>query len=409
MIYTRQITLGSFFMANLKVSLLWTCKTPSGWKRYPAAMGRNGKLRPRFAQVGDEQIQYPQGHYELRRYQAGKIVSRNIGEDAATALAEQQLEVRRLAAKKAAANAGVEITAEPGRVHLRLKAQAYTDRQIARGKIRHSETFRTAINEFLPIAAVDFADQLSEEIVLRWYATLRKNGNSNRTIYNKHVSVFGFLKWCGIDTKKLADGAPEFTEKHVEVYEPEELKTFFDSIIESYHRIVFEVLLKTGLRMQEAMYLEWPDFNFRLGTLTVKAKDDLGFDVKDRAERTLPIPADLIDHLRVWKKTHKDRLVLGTRYDTPNWKWLPLLKRIVRKAGLNCGHCRGCREYEECERWYLHKFRATYTTNLLRAGIDVRTVMKYTGHADMATVLRYLSTAEGSETQSKINSIMWTR
>lgn len=409
MVYTCHVTLRITLMANLKVSLLWTCRTPAGWKRYPAAMGRNGKLRPRYAQVGDEQIHYPQGHYEVRRYEADELVCRNVGEDAATALAEQQLEMRRLAAKKAAASAGVEITAEPRRIQLRLKAQAYVDRQIARGKIRHSQTFKTAINEFLPIAAVDFADQLTEEIILRWYAALRRNGNSNRTIYNKHVSVFGFLKWCGVDTKKLADSTPEFTEKDVEVYEPEDLSAFFDSISDSYHRIVFEVLLKTGLRMQEAMYLEWPDFNLRLGTLTVKAKDDLGFDVKDRAERTLPIPADLIDLLKVWKKTHKGRLVLGTKNDTPNWKWLPLLKRIVFKASLNCGHCHGCREFDECERWYLHKFRATYTTSLLRAGIDVRTVMKYTGHADMATVLRYLSTAESSETQSKINSIVWTR
>jgi len=175
-----------------------------------------------------------------------------------------------------------------------------------------------------------------------------------------------------------------------------------------YHRIVFEVLLKTGLRMQEAMYLEWHNFNFQSGTLTVRTKDDLGFDVKDRAERTLPIPADLIGELKVWKETHAGRLVLGTSNDTPNWKWLPVLKRLARDAGLNCGHCRACRERKECERWYLHKFRATYTTNLLRAGIDVRTVMKYTGHADMETVLRYLSAAEGPDTQDKINSIAWT-
>ena len=58
---------------------------------------------------------------------------------------------------------------------------------------------------------------------------------------------------------------------------------------------------------------------------------------------------------------------------------------------------------------YLHKFRATYTTNLLRAGIDARTVMKYTGHEDLETVLRYLSPAESVETQAKVNSIIWTR
>jgi integrase len=44
----------------------------------------------------------------------------------------------------------------------------------------------------------------------------------------------------------------------------------------------------------------------------------------------------------------------------------------------------------------------------LRANIDVRTVMQYTGHADIETVLRYLSAAEGSDTQDKINSIVWT-
>jgi hypothetical protein len=35
--------------------------------------------------------------------------------------------------------------------------------------------------------------------------------------------------------------------------------------------------------------------------------------------------------------------------------------------------------------------------------------MKYTGRADMETVLRYLSAAEGPNTQDKINSIAWTR
>jgi len=47
--------------------------------------------------------------------------------------------------------------------------------------------------------------------------------------------------------------------------------------------------------------------------------------------------------------------------------------------------------------------------NLLSAGIDVRAVMKYVGHADMATALRYLFVGEGSDAQDKINSIAWTR
>src|SRR6185437_14826311 len=183
---------------------------------------------------------------------------------------------------------------------------------------------------------------------------------------------------------------------------------FFDSLTKPYHRIVFEVLVKTGLRKQEAMFLEWHDINFNRGVMSVKEKDDEGFVIKDRAERTVPIPDDLLEHLKRWKEVHGGRFVLGTMNDTPNWKWLDLLKRLARKAKLNCGHCQGCREQNECERWKLHKFRATYTTNLLRElKGDVRTVMAYTGHDDLETIMRYLAPAENEATREKINSIAW--
>ena len=154
--------------------------------------------------------------------------------------------------------------------------------------------------------------------------------------------------------------------------------------------------------MQEAMFLEWHNFNFDRATLTLRERNAEGFEIKDRGERTLPVPVDLVERLKEWKKAHKARLVLGTSNDTPNWKWLLMLKRLVRNANLNCGHCHTCREKKECRRWYLHKFRATYSTNLLRAGIDARTVMQYTGHGDLETVLRYLAPAEGAETQTKM-------
>jgi integrase len=259
----------------------------------------------------------------------------------------------------------------------------------------------------MSVVRVPYADQLTETLILRWYAALRAKKNADRTIYNKHVSVFGFLTWARVDTKKLAERAPSFTEKAVEVYKADELKRFFASLVAPYHRMVFAVLLKTGLRMQEAMFLEWHQLDFIRGTLTVTERNEDGFEIKDRAERTLPIPADLIEQLKVWKEGHGGKLVLGTSNDTPNWKWLPSLKRLVRKAGLNCGHCVGCKEQGECERWFLHKFRATYTTFLLRSNIDARTVMQYTGHADMATVMRYLLPAELPDTQTKINSIDW--
>jgi len=35
--------------------------------------------------------------------------------------------------------------------------------------------------------------------------------------------------------------------------------------------------------------------------------------------------------------------------------------------------------------------------------------MKYSGHDDMESILRYLAPAESAETQSKVNAIVWTK
>ena len=136
-------------MAGPKVTLYWTCKTPEGWKRYPAAIGRNGKIRPRYAQVGDAQMFFEAGHYECRFLENGKTVWKNVGEDAAIAHAQQLHTARILTAQVAAADAGTEIVQAPGRVNLKIKAKEYEERQIARGKKRAAVTFRTAINEFM--------------------------------------------------------------------------------------------------------------------------------------------------------------------------------------------------------------------------------------------------------------------
>lgn len=398
---------------RLATALMVRYKDSDGWHRAPAVYARNRRVRSGFALIEGIPAAVADFAYEIRYYKDRKPKYKAAGHNAADAEAQRKQLQDELEAKAVSESVGGrfvsagEDAADPQRIHLRKRAKAYITRQKARGKLASLQTFENAFDEFMSSVKVEYADELIEDVVLRWHAWMREHGNEARTIHNKHGSVFSFLRWAGVDTKKILKRAPEFTEKAVESYKPSELKAFFDSLTQPYHRMVFRVLLMTGLRMQEAMYATWPQFDFERGTLTVQERDEEGFIIKDKAERTLPIPAELIEELKVWKKTHKGKLVLGTRNDTPNWKWLDLLKRLARRAGLNCGACKTCQARKECERWYLHKFRATYITNLLRSGIDPRTVMEYSGHEDLQTILRYLVPAEMEDTQGKVNAIKW--
>ncbi len=129
---------------------------------------------------------------------------------------------------------------------------------------------------------------------------------------------------------------------------------------------------------------------------------------EDSEQRDIPVPSDVLIAMKERRKTHgKCSLVLATSGRLPNRKLLRTLKRLALRAGLNCGVCSGCIERNECREWELHKFRRTFATNLLRNGVDIRTVQMLMGHADLDSTLRYLAPAESSEIQDKINSIKW--
>jgi integrase len=387
------------------------CKTEVGWRRHPAAFGRNGRIRPGYVTVNGGQRHYPEGHYELRMYEGSKVVYKPVGDDPTEALNERDRQANLLVARDTAAAAGVQIVEQQGRALLQERRNAFLERTLARGKDEGEAAYRVAIDDFLAInRSLRYADEVRESHILDYYSGLRERGNSDRTIHNKHVSLFAFLKWCGLDTKPLAERSPNYTKKRVRIYSRADLQALFAACKKPYHRIVFQVLLMCGLRMQEAMFLEWPDLNFRAKKLHVQEKTDEGFRIKDRAERNVPLPDDLIADLQEWKTNRGDtRWVLGTMNDTPNWKLLQMLKRLASTSGLNCGKCASCKATGECEKWTLKRFRATYTTRLVRSGVDPRTVMEYTGHADLATVLMYLAADDDEEEPShaRVSAIEW--
>jgi site-specific recombinase XerD len=53
----------------------------------------------------------------------------------------------------------------------------------------------------------------------------------------------------------------------------------------------------------------------------------------------------------------------------------------------------------------LHKFRATFATRCLWAGVDLRTVQQWLGHSDMESTMRYLKPSRSQQVREKVNEI----
>jgi integrase len=232
--------------------------------------------------------------------------------------------------------------------------------------------------------------------------------------------IFGFLKWCGVATKPLApDGPPSFVKKKTKSYSRDELGVFMASLKKQYHKVVYNTFMPTGMWEQEVMYLEPDSFDFKNFTVSVLARDDNGFLIKDRAERTIPLNKEVAVMVREWIKGHRGRYVFGTSKGKVNGELLPTLKRMARRAGLNCGRCKTCMKpaqnpakkawkQQQCSRWLLKTFMSTWITTLSRSGRSVETIMSWSGHEDYETIKPYLVPSEARDVQDNFNSIVWT-
>lgn len=73
--------------------------------------------------------------------------------------------------------------------------------------------------------------------------------------------------------------------------------------------------------------------------------------------------------------------------------FLNCLKAVTARAGL------------DKETFWLHKFRATFATRCLWAGVDLRTVQQWLGHSDMESTMRYLKPSRSKQVRDKVNEI----
>jgi integrase len=411
-------------MANRKVVLVRYCRTESGWKRYPAVIGKTGKVKPAAVWVGKEVQEFPQGTYQLRLYRGRKLIYEPVGNDPSEALAARDYREKELAAEYAVGIAGLKIEAEtPHRFVLpRAKEEFMRRKRLTRrrgGIPLDKETlssYENIISEFLKVSGRVYADTITDLDLMEFFEHLRKRELSERTVANYYQALSAFLRYCKVDAKNLLrkedgseDNRPHFDDALPEAYTREEVESFLAACTSERDRLVFEFLLKTGMREREMTHCEWADIRWDDGTVIVRNKPQHGFRTKTGKSREITLESNILSKLKVYQRHHpRTRFLFGTRTDQPNGHYWEACKRTAHRAGLNCGACDPCKRRRECEKWYLHKFRSTFATWSLQAGVDLRTVQFMMGHSKIEMTERYLAPAKGPAAQTKMNAVFAT-
>ena len=370
--------------------------------------GDNGRIRPGYALIDDTPVKVDEFRYEVRYYDKRQLKYENAGRNPAEAEGLRRRIESQSTAKAIAERAGIKVEVAEERRTLRRTAQQYIDDALTRQALEAAEQAKNVTDEFIGLVRKTYIDELTRQDILRFHEALRKRGCEDRTVANKHVRLASWLRFAGFDKEQLPP-KPKYELELPTVYTPDEVSSILGAA-DPYMHLVILLALKCGLRDQEIAHLAWTAVNLERKVLRVRSNPKWRFKVKDYEQRDLPIPPDLLNALKARKRAKPNTtLVVGTAGDHPNRKLLRLLKRIVKREKLGCGHCEGCQPgHTGCSGWELHKFRRTFATRMLQTpGMDLRTVQMLMGHKDIQSTMRYLRPAESESLQDLMSKVKW--
>jgi integrase/recombinase XerD len=375
------------------VNLTKRIQTPDGLRYCPVAESTNGRVKPDVVIVNGKQERHPEGAYYLEWRENGRRVRLSVGKDAQDAAGRRQ----RKEAELNALNNGVSVLPENGNGHPSVAAAVakFLEETELTKKPKTLAAYTTALNYFTESCRKLYLDEIERHDLLKFSGFLREEKKqSPRSVYNKFETIMTFLKANGIRGLVGKNDWPRYTEEEPEMYEQAELNKLFKAC-DAEERLWYEFFLMTGMREQEVMHTYRSDVNLSAATVRVSNKPDRGWTPKAYKEREIPIPARLVKALKAWKaKSDKTcSLVFPTAGCNPKLDFLDCLKAVAERAKLGA------------DDFWLHKFRATFATRCLWAGVDLRTVQQWLGHSDMESTMRYLKPSRSQQTREKVNEI----
>lgn len=381
----------------MEVNLVKRIVTADGADRYcPVVTNHNGRIKPDWIIYKGNQEKHPEGSYYLEWLERGRRKRISVGNDATVAFSSRIRKLKELEAKAE----GLEVLVpknEPNRAQLRSAMADFLEEIKLSRKVKTWRGYKIAFAYFRQSCDKKCADELERIDLLRFVAFLRdKKKLAPRTVHNRFASILTFLDAQGIPKLVGKNDKPRFVKTEVEIYEDNQLVDLY-LVCSLYHRMLYDFLLMTGFREQEAMHVTWENIRFGANVVQMRWKPQFNWTPKAYKEREVPVPDGLLKALEIYrgslpaKRAAPNALVFSTGTGNRDKHMIRALKRNAVKARLNP------------DDYWLHKFRATFATTHLRAGADLKTVMTWMGQTTLESILRYLKPARKDEVMHFVN------
>jgi len=367
------------------VKVMIRAKLDGKYPYLPAVVNGNGRIKPGVALVGGVERKV-EGSYYLRFTEDGKRRFVWVGDDPAEAI----MAARKMETTLKAKALGLAVKSPlPETPSERIKlADAIADYKAETKEHKSRRTYLNyahALDLFVKLCPKSYVDEVGRGCIMAFAAGLKKDGNGERTVFNRFSYVYTFLKRYGKAGIIGKNDWPKFEETEAEIYSEGDVTKMLAACETVAERALILFASGTGFRHGEIAHAEVSDIDMVEGVIQTRSKPEWKFTTKDHEQRIVAVAKPLLEVLKELGPTLDGPLLFPTRQGKPNTHLDRIVVGIAKRAKV------------EVPSKPMHAFRALYATRLVRSGVDIYTVQQFLGHSDIETTQGYLRAVKRSD------------
>lgn len=183
---------------------------------------------------------------------------------------------------------------------------------------------------------------------------------------------------------------PKVEQKQPDILSTDEIQNMINSVNNLKHKSIICLMYSVGLRVSEVINLKIKDIDSHNKKINIK-------NGKGKIDRVVMLDDSVLNLIRSYWQVYKTKTYLfeGAKGDVYSAK---SIQTFVKKSALNVGITKKISS---------HSLRHSCFTQLIKNGVDLRTVQKLAGHKNINTTASYIKIIDDDilSTISPINSI----
>ena len=280
-------------------------------------------------------------------------------------------------------------------VNVSEAVQAFRNHQESMGRARKTQqAYKRTTQRFLDFCTdqrVTRIEQCGYTLMDAFRAKWKKEGLTDNTIHDmlvviRSVVLFAYRRKLSSSDPLTGYGLKKPKRKPQPCFSDDQVKNILIASPPTYLPL-FTFLAETGTRINEARHMEWPDLDWTLNVIHIRAKPKHNWRPKSGDQRVVPISLRLRETLRGHSRSGNwlFRAPVTARNPQPGRqvserRALSALKRVLKRLKILEGH--------------LHTFRHSFISRALSAGVPEAVVRSWVGHVDDEVMKHYTHIAD---------------